>query len=142
MQTLARMETELLRRRLAVALEAHGDLELALLFGSRARGDAGPDSDVDVAMIGRSIDAIGLAIELTEATGIQADVVDLSGDPPLALLLAVLRDGIKIYEGRPGAYGRFLAHSLMVLETDLPAYRAMQRAFLQRVAERGLSGGR
>jgi predicted nucleotidyltransferase len=136
------METELLRRRLAVALAAHGELELALLFGSRARGDAGPDSDVDVAMIGRSIDAIGLAIELTEATGIQADVVDLSGDPPLALLLAVLRDGIKIYEGRPGAYGRFLAHSLMVLETDLPAYRAMQRAFLQRVAERGLSGGR
>ena len=136
------MESSLLQTRLASALEAHGDVELALLFGSRARGDAGPGSDVDVAVVGRSIDSIGLAIELTEATGIQADVVDLSGDPPLTLLLAVLRDGIKICEGRSGAYGRFLAHSLMVLETDLPAYRAMQRAFVQRVAERGLSGGR
>jgi uncharacterized protein (TIGR00725 family) len=48
---------------------------------------------------------------------------------------------IKIHEGRPGAYGRFLAHSLMELETDLPAFRRMQRAFAQRVAERGLSGG-
>jgi hypothetical protein len=53
----------------------------------------------------------------------------------------VLRDGRKIREGRPGAYGRFLAHSLMVLDLDLPAYRAVQRAFVQRVAERGLLGG-
>ncbi|TMQ05751.1 MAG: nucleotidyltransferase domain-containing protein [Deltaproteobacteria bacterium] len=136
------MESALLRTRLARALEAHGDVELALLFGSRARGDAGPSSDIDVAVIGRSIDAIGLAIELTDAIGIPVDVVDLSGDPPLALLLAVLHDGIKINEGRPGAYGRFLARSLMVLETDLPAHRAMQRAFIRRVAARGLSGGR
>ncbi|TMQ20236.1 MAG: nucleotidyltransferase domain-containing protein [Deltaproteobacteria bacterium] len=113
------MESALLRTRLARALEAHGDVELALLFGSRARGDAGPSSDIDVAVIGRSIDAIGLAIELTDAIGIPVDVVDLSGDP-----------------------GRFLARSLMVLETDLPAHRAMQRAFIRRVAARGLSGGR
>jgi predicted nucleotidyltransferase len=135
------METDLLRRRLAAALEAHGEVELALLFGSQARGEARPDSDVDVAVVGRVVDTIGLAIELTEAIGTPVDVVDLTDDPPVTLLLAVLRDGLKIREGRPGAYGCFLAHSLMVLDTDLPAYRAMQRAFLQRVAERGLSGG-
>lgn len=136
------MEIELLRRRLAAALQAHGEVELALLFGSQARGKARPDSDVDVAVVGRAVDTLRLAIELTDALGAQVDVVDLSDDPPFALLMAVLADGVKIHEGRPGAYGRFLSHSLMVLETDLPAYRAMQRAFVQRVAERGLSGER
>jgi hypothetical protein len=29
----------------------------------------------------------------------------------------------------------------MMLETDLPAYRAMQRAFVERVAAQGLAGG-
>jgi predicted nucleotidyltransferase len=135
------MELDLLRSRLAGALAAHPEIELALLFGSRARDRATPGSDVDVAVIGRSSDTIGLAIELSDATGLQVDVVDLSDDPPFALLLAVLHDGIKIHEGRSGAYGRFLSHTLMMLETDLPAYRAMQRAFVQRVAKRGLSGG-
>jgi hypothetical protein len=92
-------------------------------------------------VVGRAVDTIGLAIELTDAIGLPVDLVDLSGDPPLVLLLAVLHDAVKIHEGRPGAYGRFLSHSLMVLETDLPAYRLMQRAFVKRVAERGLSGG-
>lgn len=136
------MEIELLRRRLAAALEAHDEVELALLFGSQARGKARPDSDVDVAVVGRAVDTLRLAMELTDALGTQVGVVDLSDDPPFALLMAVLADGVKIREGRPGAYGRFLSHSLMVLETDLPAYRAMQRAFVQRVAERGLSGER
>jgi hypothetical protein len=134
------MDLDVLRTRLAAALAAHGEVELAMLFGSRARGDAGPSSDIDIAVVGRAVDTIGLAIELGDALGVAVDVVDLSGDPPFALVLAVLHDGAKLYEARPGAYGRFLSHSLMVLETDLPAYRAMQRAFVQRVAERGLSG--
>jgi hypothetical protein len=100
-----------------------------------------PTSDVDVAVVGRAIDTVGLAIELADALGLPVDVVDLSEDPPLALLLEVLRDGRKIHEGHPGAYGRFLARSLTDLETDLPAFRSMQRAFVARVAERGLSGG-
>jgi predicted nucleotidyltransferase len=135
------MDLDLLRTRLTAALEHHHEVELALLFGSRSRGEAGPSSDVDVAVIGRAIDTIGLAIELTDAVGLPVDVVDLSADPPLVLLRAVLHDGIKIHEGRPGAHGRFLSHSWTELETDLPAFRRMQRAFLQRVAARGLSGG-
>jgi predicted nucleotidyltransferase len=135
------MELDPLRSRLATALEAHREVELALLFGSRARGEAQPGSDVDVAVIGHAIDTIGLAIELTDTVGVQVDVVDVSDEPPFALLLAVLRDGIKVHESRPGAHGRFLSHSLMMLETDLPAYRAMQRAFVERVAAQGLAGG-
>jgi predicted nucleotidyltransferase len=135
------MDLDLLRTRLAAVLEHHDEVELALVFGSRARDEARPNSDVDVAVIGREVDTINLAVELTDALGLPVDIVDLSVAPPLVLLLAVLHDGVKIHEGRPGAYGRFLAHSLMDLETDLPAFRRMQRAFVQRVAERGLSGG-
>jgi predicted nucleotidyltransferase len=137
---LPAMDLGLLRMRLAAALEHHDEVELALMFGSRTRREARPDSDVDIAVVGRSVDALGLAIELTDAIGLPVDVVDLSVDPPFALLLAVLRDGVKMYEGRAGAYGRFLARSLTELETDLPAFRRMHRAFVQRVAERGLSG--
>lgn len=135
------MDLDLLRTRLVAVLEPHDEIDLALVFGSRARDEAGPSSDVDVAVTGRGVETIGLAVELTDAVGLPVDVVDLSVDPPLALLVAVLHDGIKIHEGRPGAHGRFLAHSLTALETDLPAFRSMQRAFLQRVAERGLLGG-
>jgi predicted nucleotidyltransferase len=136
------MDRDLLRARLAAALERRPEVELALLFGSQARGEASSASDVDVAVIGRDLDTIGLGLELTDAVGAPVDVVDLSSDPPVALLLEILRDGIKVHEGRPGGYGRFLSHSLMDLETDLPAFRRMQRAFLHRVADRGLSGGR
>jgi len=135
------MDLDLLRTRLGVVLKEHDEVDLALVFGSRARAEAGPNSDVDVAVTGRGVDVIALAVELTDAVGLPVDVVDLSVDPPLALLSAVLHDGVKIHEGYSGAYGRFLAHSLMELETDLPAFRSMQRAFLQRVAERGLLGG-
>jgi len=138
---MAAMDLAQLRARLAPVFARHPEADLALLFGSRARGTAGPTSDLDIGVVGRAIDPLGLAIELTDATGIQADVVDLSHDPPFALLLAVLQDGVRLHEGRAGAHGRFLSHTLMVLETDLPAYRAMQRAFVRRVAERGLSGG-
>ncbi len=138
---MAAMDPDQLRSRLAPVFVRHPEVDLALLFGSRARGDAGPTSDIDIGVVGGAVDTLGLALELTDATGIQVDVVDLSGDPPIALVLAVLRDGVKIYEGQPGAHGRFLSHTLMVLETDLPAHRAMQRAFLRRVAERGLTGG-
>jgi uncharacterized protein len=133
-------DPDLLPRQLAAALACHGEVELALLFGSRARGQAQPGSDVDIAVVGRGLDTVSLAVQLTDAIGLPVDVVDLSRDPPFTLLLAVLHDGVKIHEGRPGSYGRFLSHTLTDLETDLPALRSMQRAFLRRVAERGLTG--
>jgi uncharacterized protein len=56
-------------------------LQLALLFGSRARGDATPESDVDVAFL--SSEATGpsrladLRQELERATGTDVHLVDL-----------------------------------------------------------------
>jgi hypothetical protein len=48
-----------------------------------------------VAVVGREVDTLGLAVELSDMSGMVADVVDLSIDPPIALLSAVLQDGLK-----------------------------------------------
>lgn len=79
---MAAMDVDQLRSRLVPVLARHPEVDLALLFGSQARGTAGPASDVDIGVVGRAVDTLGLAIELTDAAGIQADVVDLSHDPP------------------------------------------------------------
>lgn len=134
------MTIDEIRKRLGAVLSHHAEVELAVLFGSRARNAARSRSDVDLAVVGGSIDALGLAAELSDAAGAPVDIVNISMDPPIVLLLAVLRDGIKIHEGRPGVFGRFLSHSLMDLETDLPSFRHMQRAFVDRVAKRGILG--
>lgn len=112
-------------------------IRLAVLFGSRARGDARPGSDVDVAVLGDGIDSLRLAAELSRELGLDVDVVDLA-DPSIPLVRAVLRDGIPVHQSPVGAWGTFIAQSLCDLETDLPSFRRMQDAFVERVAARGL----
>ena len=52
----------------AVARREGGYFRSAILFGSHARGDAGKDSDVDVAVVldGRPGDALDAVMELSE----------------------------------------------------------------------------
>lgn len=75
--------------------------EYALLFGSYARGDATPDSDIDIIVVGgkefvpRNIFA--LAEDLREMTGRNADVFEMrevnEGTP---FYESVMREGIRI----------------------------------------------
>jgi len=75
--------------------------EYALLFGSYARGDATPDSDLDVIIAGgkdfKRCHIFSLAEDLREITGRNADVFEISevnvGTP---LYDCVMREGIKI----------------------------------------------
>lgn len=133
-------DTELLAS-LRHALSSVSGLRLAVLFGSQARGDSGPDSDVDVAVLGNRLDRLRLASELSRLLEREVDLVDLS-EPSIALVRAVLRDGIAVYESSPGVWGAFIGQSLCDLETDLPAFRRMQDAFVRRVAASGLLGER
>src|SRR5215218_781574 len=80
------------------ALRGRRDVRLALLFGSRARGRARPDSDADVAVLGKDLNLLALASDLSEAVGIEVDVVSLT-DPGYPLLNALLRDSIVLHEG-------------------------------------------
>lgn len=124
----------------ALALEAvsrvlagRADIELALLFGSRARGDHREDSDVDVAVLGQ-IDRLTLAAELSRATGHEVEVVDLAaaGYP---LLLAIVRDGLLVHEGVPGAHGRWRGHALSQLDLDRAWYERMRDGYLAKLAQ-------
>jgi predicted nucleotidyltransferase len=112
---------------------------LVLLFGSVARGDTWAESDIDLAVAGKEIHAAELSERLGAALGgVRVDVVPLSADVPVALLAEILRDGVCLYEGREGAHAHWRAAALWQVETDGPLLRKAGRAFLDRVAERGL----
>jgi len=117
------------------ALADHQEIGLALLFGSSARGRVRPDSDVDVAVLGRNLDLLALAADLADAVKGQVDVVDLAqaGYP---LTQALLRDGIVIHEGRPGTAAAWRTRAILETETDRPWFERMRDAYLRRLAER------
>jgi len=90
-------------------------LRLAILFGSRARGTARPDSDVDIAFI--PIDPAlplreeGLLVaNLERAAGAPIDLVRLDRATP-ALRWRVARDGIVLLSDPPHVATRFLARA-------------------------------
>jgi predicted nucleotidyltransferase len=60
------------------ALVRSHDIEPALLFGSFARGQERPDSDVDVAVLAPHLDFLALAADLADAVKREVDVVDIS----------------------------------------------------------------
>ena len=133
------MVPEVLEAAIHDAAAAPPGLELAFVFGSVARGESRPTSDLDLAIVGEDVDAFDLAGRLSLATGREVDVVDLAR-APIPLLIAVLRDGAVVFEGSPGAEGRFRSKTLSMLETDRPWYERMEKAWLKRVAERGILG--
>ncbi len=81
-----------------------GDVIAAYLFGSEARGTAGPGSDVDVAiLLGRkpaptlAAQPYALAAELQGLLGRRVDLVVLDTAPP-DLIHRVLRDGVLVLD--------------------------------------------
>lgn len=122
---------------LRTALARRQDVELAILFGSRARGNAQPGSDLDLAVQGARIDLGALTAELSLATGLEVDVV-LLADPGVPLLRRLVDEGIVVHEGSTGAAARWRSAALLALEIDGPWYARMRDAFLARVAERGV----
>lgn len=75
--------------------------EYALLFGSYARGDATPDSDIDIIVVGgkdfvpRNIFA--MAEDLREMTGRDADVFEIREvNKETPFYESVMREGIRI----------------------------------------------
>jgi predicted nucleotidyltransferase len=84
------METDATpKARLVRALDREG-VRLAVLFGSRAKGTAGPASDWDVGLlVSTPIDWFAWMAELGSLIGGRVDLVDLSRAPPLLAHRAV-----------------------------------------------------
>ena len=115
------------------ALAGREGIQLALLFGSLARGEGGPDSDADVAVLGSDLDLLGLAADLSAAAGRQVDVVDVA-DAGYPLLRALLRDAIVLHEGHPGAGAAWRTRAILETETDRPWFERMRDAYLDHLA--------
>ena len=95
-------------RAVTQALAGEVDVAAVYLFGSCARGDSGPESDVDLGVVfvertvtparfGTIADALAAAV--ARATGIErVDVVDLAAQGPIFAHNALL-DGKLVFEG-------------------------------------------
>ncbi len=71
---MASVDDPILARLRAELVAAYGEgLERIVLFGSRARGDAGPDSDYDVAVFLKDFDGFGR--EAARIAAIETDIL-------------------------------------------------------------------
>lgn len=73
------------------------NLSKVILFGSRARGDYGKKSDIDLAVEGEDVTGFALDVDEYTETLLQYDIVDLSKAQE-ELLINIKKEGIIIYE--------------------------------------------
>lgn len=133
------LATERLVETLRPLLAEFAGLRLALLFGSRARGDARPDSDLDLMIDGPAELVLPIASRVSEALEVEVDVTRIS-EVTIPLARQLLEEAVVVHEGAPGAAASFRTRTLIDLATDGPAYDRMRDAWLARVATRGLDG--
>jgi predicted nucleotidyltransferase len=120
----ASADSALLRRLTAVAAAAPG-LELLVLHGSRARGEAHSASDWDFAYLGdASFDPATLVARLVAAVGSErVDLADLSRASGL-LRYRCARDGMIVHERDAGAFERFQLRAIAYWLDMAPVVRA------------------
>lgn len=112
---------------------------LIVLFGSAGRVDGRVSEDVDLGLLGTGpLDTVAVTNRLIRELGIQqVDVSDLGRADPL-LLAIVARDGIPLYEARPGEFARFASLGLRRY-FDTRKFREMER---QEIRDRLARGSR
>ena len=69
-----------------------------ILFGSRARGDYRPKSDIDLAVQGGDTVRFSLDVDEETSTLLKYDIVDLDASVQKGLLESISKEGIVIYE--------------------------------------------
>jgi len=131
---------------IARALSPLDEVQAALLFGSRATGKAGPDSDVDVAVL-LSQDCSAGGVELRRLVGAltdevaadRLDVVILNGAPH-ALAFQVLKYGVVAFERDARPLHRFRVRTYGA-HADYEPVERFFREVTKRRAMRGVSRG-
>jgi predicted nucleotidyltransferase len=105
------------RARIGDLLRAAG-IELAVVHGSRVRGGARPDSDLDVALLAAdrrplSYAAMGrLALDLSKELSARVDVSDLA-TPDAIFRFEVAGCARLLFQDRPDAFTDFLAKAMI-----------------------------
>jgi predicted nucleotidyltransferase len=115
------------------ALEAQHAITLAVLFGSAAREESRPSSDLDVGVLGVAPAGLNsLELVLSRATGRRVDLVALETAPPL-LRFEIARDGVVLLERTPHAWSDYRARAMVTWWDWAPTARLFQRAAADRL---------
>jgi len=132
-------ETALLQA-LRGVIDAEPAIRVAYLYGSCARGDFGPTSDVDVALLAaRPIDLMDLAAigaQLGTLVDRRADVVDLRSAPPL-LCRQVVAEGELLLVRDPLLRFDFEQEAVRRCEDTRPLRAQQQQLLRERLAHDG-----
>ncbi|HDL85032.1 MAG TPA: nucleotidyltransferase domain-containing protein [Candidatus Acetothermia bacterium] len=111
---------------------------LAYLFGSRAKGGAGPESDYDIGVLfPRPVladDRYLLQHLLVKLLHAQVDLVDLS-QAPIELVYNVIAAGHLIYEKTLATRVEFEANTMSMYFDQLPVLRARRKEILEETQE-------
>jgi predicted nucleotidyltransferase len=117
------------------ALESCGQVELAILFGSHARGRATRRSDLDLAVRLNPDEAAGRAALqqiLRRKLAQHVDIVFLPEAPPL-LRMEIARHGVVLVERRPHGWSAFRARAMIDWGDWAPFARRLQAAAARRL---------
>ena len=105
----------------------------AFVFGSRARGDARPGSDIDVAaFFGADVDAIRIGARLPD----HVDLLVLD-DAGLELCGRVAMEGVLLFETDPAERVGWVARTRMIYLDEKPRIDAARRVFIEGAKSRG-----
>lgn len=74
------------------------NVDYVLLFGSRARGDFRPRSDIDLAFSGGNASAFIHDVHEETSTLLSFDIVDLKKEVQRELLESIQTEGVVLYE--------------------------------------------
>ncbi len=116
-------------------------IELVVLFGSRAKGQAREGSDYDVGVLRQEgmvsvEDFLNLAYRLGQVLDMgDVDLVDLRRASPL-LKYEAMRSGKVLYEAKPGVFNRFYVLAWKLYQDDRYDLRRLDRVYIERSLER------
>jgi predicted nucleotidyltransferase len=114
------------------------ELKLAVAFGSTARGEARPDSDVDLGILLKPYSPslrLTTEAELGRAAGRPVHVILLDEAPPL-LRFEIARDGVLLLERSEGLWPSFKAQAMIDWWEWAPTAHKINAEVIRRLKEK------
>jgi len=124
--------------RLKDRMAAWPELKLAVLFGSTARGQARPKSDVDLGILLDPYSAqlrFRVEADLGRAAGRPVDVVLLDDAPPL-LRFEIAREGVLLFQREDHLWTDFKTRAMVDWWDWAPTHRMIAVGVVRRLREK------